>query len=156
MKSLFPFTHPNSHVSCFLEWVKVTQLCPTLQLHGLYSPWNSPGQNAGVGILFLLQGTFPTQVSNPGLPHCRQILYQLSHKGSCFLRGSSKHFLSPEESKSHMHLFYWPGKLQGRERSRLFLLCWYRYPSYHPIQTHKRRILSQSIDEIWVKFTKRK
>ena len=50
--------------------------------HGLYSPWNSPGQNAGVGSLSLLQGIFPTQGSNPGLPHCRQTLHQLSHKGS--------------------------------------------------------------------------
>ena len=50
--------------------------------HGLYSPWNSPGQNTGVGSHSLLQGIFPTQGSNPGLPHCRQILYQLSHKGS--------------------------------------------------------------------------
>ena len=49
---------------------------------GLYSPWSSPGQNTGVGSLSLLQGIFPTQGSNPGLPHCRQILYQLSHKGS--------------------------------------------------------------------------
>ena len=54
----------------------------SLRLHGLYSPWNSPGQNAGVGSLSLLQGIFPTQVLNPGLPHCRQILYQLSHLGS--------------------------------------------------------------------------
>ena len=51
-------------------------------LYGLYSPWNSPGQDTGVGSLSLLQGIFPTQGSNPGLPHCRQILYQLSHKGS--------------------------------------------------------------------------
>ena len=48
----------------------------------LYSPWNSPGQNTGVGSLSLLQGTFPIWGSNPGLLHCRQILYQLSHKGS--------------------------------------------------------------------------
>ena len=53
-----------------------------LQLHGLYSPWNSPGQNTGVGSLSLLQMILSTQTSNPGLPHCRQILYQLSHKGS--------------------------------------------------------------------------
>ena len=39
--------------------------------HGLYSPWNSSGQNTGVGSLSLLQGIFPTQGSNPGLPHCR-------------------------------------------------------------------------------------
>ena len=38
--------------------------------------------NTGVGSLSLLQGIFPTQGSNPGLPHCRQILSQLSHKGS--------------------------------------------------------------------------
>ena len=48
----------------------------------LYSPWNSPVQNSGVGSLALLQGIFPTQGSKPGLPHCRWILYQLSHKGS--------------------------------------------------------------------------
>ena len=49
---------------------------------GLYSPWHSPSQNTGVGNLFLLQGIFLTQGLNPGLPHCRWILYQLSHKGS--------------------------------------------------------------------------
>ena len=51
------------------------------------TPWtvyalNSPGQNTGVGSLSLLQGIFPTQGLNPGLLHRRQILYQLSHKGS--------------------------------------------------------------------------
>ena len=50
--------------------------------HGLYNPWNSPDQNTRVGSLSLLQGIFPTQGSNPGLPHCRQILYQLRHKES--------------------------------------------------------------------------
>ena len=54
----------------------------SLQHHGLYSPWSSQGQNTGVGSISLLQGIFLTQGSNPGLPHCRQILYQLSHKGS--------------------------------------------------------------------------
>ena len=54
----------------------------SLQPHGLYSPWNSPGQNTGVGSLSLLQGILPTQGLNPGLLHCRQILYQLSHQGS--------------------------------------------------------------------------
>ena len=49
------------------------------------TPWtvkNSPGQNTGVGSLFLLQGIFPTKGLNPGLPQCRQILYQLSHQRS--------------------------------------------------------------------------
>ena len=44
------------------------------------SPWNSLGPSTGVGRLSLLQGMFPTQGSNPGLPHCRWILYQLSHQ----------------------------------------------------------------------------
>ena len=47
-----------------------------------YSPWDSPGQNTGLDSFSFLQGIFPTQGSNPGLPHCRWILYQLSHKGS--------------------------------------------------------------------------
>ena len=50
--------------------------------HGLYSPWNSLGQNTRVDSLSLLQGILPIQGSNPGLPHCSRILYQLSHKGS--------------------------------------------------------------------------
>ena len=54
----------------------------SLQPYGLYTPWSSLGQNTRVGSLSLLQGIFPTQGSNPGLPHCRQILYQLSHQGS--------------------------------------------------------------------------
>ena len=66
--------------------------------HGLYSQQNSPDQNTWVDSLSPVQGIFPTQGSNPGLPHCRQILYQLSHKGSSrilewvgypFSRGSS-------------------------------------------------------------------
>ena len=54
----------------------------SLRPRGLYSSWNYPGQNTGVGSCSLFQGIFPTQGSNPGLPHCRRILYQLSHKGS--------------------------------------------------------------------------
>ena len=61
--------------------VKVTQSCLTL-CNPVDCPWNSLGQNTGVGSLSLLQGIFPTQGLNPGLPHCRRILYQLSHKGS--------------------------------------------------------------------------
>ena len=51
----------------------------SLWSHGLYSPWNSLGQNTGVGSLSCHQGIFPTQGWNPGLPHCRWILYQLNH-----------------------------------------------------------------------------
>ena len=54
--------------------------------NGLYSPGNSSVKNIGVGSLSLFQGIFPTQGSNPGLPHCRRILYQLSHQGSPRIR----------------------------------------------------------------------
>ena len=54
----------------------------SLRLHGLHSPWNSSGQNIGVGSLSLLQQIFKTQQSNRGLLHCRRILYQLSYQGS--------------------------------------------------------------------------
>ena len=64
--------------------MKVVQLCPTLcdPVDYIYSPWNSSGQNVGVGSCSLLQRTFLTQGWNPGLPQCRWILFQLSHKGS--------------------------------------------------------------------------
>ena len=54
----------------------------SLRLHRLYSPWNSLGQNIGVGSLSLLQGIYPTQELNRGLLHCRRVLYQLSYQGS--------------------------------------------------------------------------
>ena len=47
---------------------------------GLLCPWDSPGQNTGVGSHSLLQGSFLTQGSNPSLLHYRQILYHLSHR----------------------------------------------------------------------------
>ena len=54
----------------------------SLRPHGLYSPWNSPSRNSGVGSLSLLQGIFLSQELNQGLLHCRLILYQLSYQGS--------------------------------------------------------------------------
>ena len=76
--------NPSSYPPTLLcAWLYV--LCESLSVvsdslrpHGMYSSWNSPGQNTGVDSLSLLQGIFPTQGSNPGLRHCRQILYQLS------------------------------------------------------------------------------
>ena len=53
----------------------------SLQPHEVYTSWNSPGQNTGVGSCSLLQGISPTSGLNLGLLCCRQILYQLSHQG---------------------------------------------------------------------------
>ena len=89
--------HVNHYLSVCTS-VKVAQSFPTLW-DSMDSLWNSPGQNIGVGSGPLLQGILPTQGSNPGLPHCRQILHQLSHQRSPrilewvvypFSRGSSQ------------------------------------------------------------------
>ena len=65
-------------------------LSDSLRPHVLYSPWNFPDQNTGVGSLSLLKRIFSTQGLNPGLPHCRRILYQLSHKGTGDLSSVAK------------------------------------------------------------------
>ena len=70
--------------SCLRKWKSESHsvVSNSLQPRGLDSPRNSPGQNTGVGNLSLLQGSFPSQRSNPDLLHCRRILYQLNHQGS--------------------------------------------------------------------------
>ena len=73
-------------------------LSDSLQHHGLYSPWNSPGQSTGVASFSLLQGIFPTQESNQGFLHCRQILYQLSYQGSP-PGGGGKHCVKEQEAR---------------------------------------------------------
>ena len=61
---------------CLTLWDPMDCSPPGSSVHG-----DSPGKNIGVGCHALLQGIFPTQGLNPGLPHCRWILYQLSHQG---------------------------------------------------------------------------
>ena len=86
-------THPLSGASQGALIVKkeseVAQLCPTLckpdglQPTRLPRSCDFPGKSSGVCCPFLLQGIFLTQRLNPGLPHCKQTLYCLSHQGSC-------------------------------------------------------------------------
>ena len=71
---------PGNNLDTFYV-LKFVQVSNSLWPHGLHSLWNSPGQNTGVGSHSYLQSIFSTQGSNPGLPHCRWILYHLSHKG---------------------------------------------------------------------------
>ena len=90
----------QKHSSIIHESESCSVMSDSLWPHELYDPWNSPGQNTGMGSLSLLQKIFPAHGSNPGLLHCRQILYQLSHKRSPripkwvaypYSRGSSQH-----------------------------------------------------------------
>ena len=72
----------------------------SLRPHGLYSPWNSPGQNTGLGSLSLLQWIFLMQKLNRGLLHCRRVLYQLGYEGSLEKLGQhikkQRHYLPTE------------------------------------------------------------
>ena len=79
--------------------VKVVHLCPTPC--NSYSPWNSLDQNTGVGSLSLLQGILPIQGSNPGLLHCRRVLYQLSYQGSpnSLFEEEDKYYKGPDMRK---------------------------------------------------------
>ena len=78
--SVDPFSSCLQSLEVKGESESCSVMSDSLQPHG--HPWNSLDQNTGVGSLSLLQGIFPTQESNPGLLHCRWILYQLSYKGS--------------------------------------------------------------------------
>ena len=66
--------HLIPFVWCSFFFLSRSIVSNSLRPHGLYSPWNSPIQNTRMGSLSLLQGIFPTQGSNPGLPHCRRII----------------------------------------------------------------------------------
>ena len=112
LKSYFQF--PKWHVALmyWLGWLRLylfdirlrkvksesescSVLSNSLRPHGPYSTWSVLGQNTEVGSLSLLQGIFPTQGSNLGVPHCRWILYQLSHQENPrILEWAAYHFSS--------------------------------------------------------------
>ena len=84
-----------------------------LQLARLLCLWDSPCKNTGVGCHALLQGIFLMQGSNPGLPHCRRILYQMSHQGSPGL-GIRPYYSNGRESACNTRD---PGSISGSRRS---------------------------------------
>ena len=110
-----PLPHPESE--------RRSVVSNSLQPHGLYSPWNSPGQNTGVGSLSLLHGIFPAQGSNPGLPHCGQILYQPSHQESPRML---EWVVNPFSCRSS-----WPRRI-------LYQLSYQRRPLQHPTRSNSR------------------
>ena len=137
-------------IICCVVLSLVAQSCPTLCDTTDCSPpgssvhEDSPGKNTGVGGRALLQGIFPTQGSNPGLPYCRQILYYLSHQGSprilewvayTFSRGSSQ-----PRDQAHMsciscigrQTLYFDGifSTQGSSPHFLHLLHWQADPLF--------------------------
>ena len=98
----------------------VAQSCPTLcdpmdcSQPGSSAHGDSPGRNTEVGFHSFLQGIFPTQGSNPGLPHCRQILYQLSHK-------ESPRNLWDNVNYSHICVI---GVQEGKKKEKEYQIIW--------------------------------
>ena len=130
------YKHINGQIKIFLYLglVKVKSclvlsdsLCP----HGLYSPWNFPDQNTGVGSPSLLQGIFPAQGSNWGLLHCRWILYQLSYQGNPRLSLNPRDFDSELEQDLKPCIlivspwWFWPSGPQNA--------CWPVTQRSHPL-----------------------
>ena len=107
--------------------------------HGLWlarlpCPWDFPGKNTGMGCHFLLQGIFLTQGSNPGLPHCRQILYQLCHLvrqeriagKTCYRKLKESDLILRVCAQSCLTLLWPPWKPSPGHRPRL--LCPWDFP----------------------------
>ena len=69
----------------------------------LLCPWDFPGKSVGVDCHFLLQGVFPSQESNPGLLHCRQTLYRLSHHPPIKHSMLGRRALAGEAQDIHLH-----------------------------------------------------
>ena len=96
-----------------------------LQPTRLFCPWDFPGRNTGVGCHFLLQGIFLTQGLNPGLLHCTQMLYCLSHQevmGPDVKPIASRHLLYRTERFAWCSLMTWMGcKGQGGPRGRVYM-----------------------------------
>ena len=110
----------------------------------LLCPWDFQGKSTGVGCHFLLQGIFPTQGSNPGLSHCRQMLYPLSHQGSKWFKSfgirdwrsalrATRYLVLMNTSKPGF-LFYTVGKIpntQGEMSSVLKPNVWHLIATYY-------------------------
>ena len=118
-------------VLCCAVLCLVTQLCltfcdsmdcspPGSSVHG-----NSPGKDTGLGCHALLQGIFPTQGKNPGLLHCRRILYHLSHQSQEYYSLSLlQGIFSTQESNWGLLHFRWSlYQLSYQESSEQGLTC---------------------------------
>ena len=100
---------------------EVAQSCPTL--HDpmdtrLLRPWHFLGKSTGVGCHFLLQGIFPTQGLNPGLPHYRQTLYRLTQQGS------QKDSINSRE------------KYEGKLMKHVVFLGWKKYLTHYVLNSY--------------------
>ena len=101
-----PWNSPDQNTGVgslsILQWIFLTQgSSPTLQAKSLAAEPAGKPKNTGVGSLSLLQWIFPTQESNSGLPHCRQILYQLTYQ-----QNKINHFQNNTKARKEIMLCY--------------------------------------------------
>ena len=99
----------------------------------LLCPWGSPGKNTGVSCHFLLQGIFPIQGSNPGLPDCRRILYQLGQQGSpVFTNQELKCLNFPTYEAQFVYIWRLEDLLFSfpQPHPRDHPLCWIQHPAW--------------------------
>ena len=135
-----------------LRWVsEVAQSCPILcdpmdcSLTRFLCPWDSPGENTRVGFHFLLQENFPTQGSNPGLPHCRHPLYPLSHQGRSVLTFPPLNSDCPSCLGSYrIHPLY--GEVVSSQKARTML-----YTSFGPSQHIRKAKFTQDFPWVFVR-----
>ena len=137
-----------SHVRLFVTpWTVATRLL---------CPWNFPGKDTAVGSHFLLQELFPTQGSNPGLLHCRQILYHLSHQASPYLAldvKSKGKRLCRGELKPAMHTALWKHLVTVRSAGGLVPFTWEKdegwFEALHCEAGVPNRTLSEASSFFW-------
>ena len=114
---------------------------PGLQPSRLLCPRDFPGNSTRVDCHFLLQGIFPTQGSNPGLPHCRQMLYCLSHTLTTVLDSDSfqnrKNIQwSPNMLKQINENQNITVRVTGNEGISTSVSCLFRQPPFPHLRTH--------------------
>ena len=114
----------------------------------LLHPWDFLSKSTRVGCHFLLQGIFPTQGSNPGLPHCRQTLYHLSHQSgiSHDVLGFTHSSVGKESTCNAGD----PGSIPGLGRSPGEGIC---YPFHYSWASLVAQLVNNShaIQETWVR-----
>ena len=127
-------------------------LSNSLQPHGVepsrfFYPWDSPGKNTGVGCHALLQRIFPTQGLNSGLPHCKQILYCLSHQLCIKITLKFKKKLSARFGSTYTKIgtiqrrLAWPLRKDDRQIREAFHI--FTYTPWNITQPLKRIHLNQ-------------
>ena len=89
----------------------------------LLHPWNFPGKSTRVGCHFLLQGIYPTQGLNLGLPHCRQTLYLLSYQGRLYTKLTPYTKINSKWIKKSIYKTINPKTLRGKHRKNTLWHC---------------------------------